>query len=182
MTRAEFIENIQDWWELIEFCDDEGCSICEDIYDDDAKDEYINGDLVDMARNADGWRDLLQKLNDIESGYDYYRLDGYGDFVGVDDDDFQDYKDDVIEWCDNNDIWDDEEDDEDEEYEEQADEEPAPPEVAVEDEDDDGFEVEEGCSIGDLFAASASCLQKIEIREQEAKEQEDSAFEMFIAG
>ena len=35
MTRNEFIDNITEWYELKDFCNDFDCDICEDIYDDD---------------------------------------------------------------------------------------------------------------------------------------------------
>lgn len=174
MTRTEFIENVQNWWELLDFCNDEGCDICDDVYDDDSKDQYINETLVDTARNVDDWRDLLQTLSDIPYGYDCYRLDGYCDFVGLDDEDFESYKDDVLEWGDDRDIWEDEE--EEEEY---VAEEPAPSEP-VADKEEDAFDAESGCSIEDLFSASVSCLQMIEISAQEAKKQEDAAFEILF--
>lgn len=178
MTRTEFINEVQDWRGLQNFCGDEGCHICDDVYSDEAKDDYIDDYLTDMARRADGWKDLYNILEDIPTGYYYYLLDEFEEFRGLDTSDFEIFKDDALEWGDINGIWDNEEE---EDYEEQADEEPAPPEVAAEDEENDGFEAE-GCSIGDLFAASASCLREIEISEQKAKEQEDSTFEIFIAG
>ena len=39
MTRNEFIDNITEWCELKDFCNDFDCDICEDIYDDDDYDE-----------------------------------------------------------------------------------------------------------------------------------------------
>lgn len=38
-----------------------------------------------------------------------------GEFEGLNDEDFTSYKDDVLDWGDNNDIWDDDEEDDDEE-------------------------------------------------------------------
>lgn len=96
------------------FCYDNDCGICDDIYDDESKDDYINEHLSDMADDADSWQSLYRTLDDIPTGYDYYRLDDYGEFNGLGDDDFEDYKDEVLEWMDDNEYWDEDEDDEEE--------------------------------------------------------------------
>lgn len=31
MTRNDFLNDVTEWWELLDFCSDEGCNICEDI-------------------------------------------------------------------------------------------------------------------------------------------------------
>ena len=31
MTRQQFIDEVNDWWELIDFCNEEGCSYCDDV-------------------------------------------------------------------------------------------------------------------------------------------------------
>ena len=98
MTRQDFIDNINYWSELLDFCSDEDCDVCEDIYSEDARDDCIDEELVDMARN-NNWRDMYNILDSIPDGYDYYRQDNYGDWVGVDDE-FDDYKDQVLEWMD----------------------------------------------------------------------------------
>lgn len=170
MTRTEFIENITTWYELLDFCSDEGCDWCENVYSEDAKDEHFDYNLVDMARNAGNWQDLLDTLNDIPTGYDYYILDDYGDFRGADDDDFDSYKNDVLEWGDDHDIWEDEEEEAEDGEEEEV----------IDEEEDDGFPVEEGCSIGELFASGASCLQTIAVEANREKELEESAFQSLF--
>ena len=41
MTRNDFLNDVTEWWELLDFCSDEGCNICEDIIDSDQLDEYV---------------------------------------------------------------------------------------------------------------------------------------------
>lgn len=173
MTRGEFIENVQCWSDLLSFCYDEGCDYCEDIYTEDSKDEYFNDDIVEMARYADNWQDLYRQLDDIPTGYDYYINDD--GWRGADDDDFEEYKSDVLQWADDEEVWD-EEDDEDEdvlEEEYEADE--------ASDADEDSEVLEEGCSLGELFTSSATKLQTIEIEVERNREQEEQFFEQFIA-
>lgn len=108
-------------------------------------DEEIDNSIVDMAREATDWRDLLSKLEDIPTEDDYYLKNGYGDFTELDDEDFDCHKDDVFDWAENEGIFD-EEDEEDEESEEDT-EEPDEPE-----DPDDGYEVgNEEMSIAELF-------------------------------
>ena len=166
MTRTEFLEDVNSWWELIEFCSNEGCDTCEDIYSEDSRDEYINEQLMAWARE-DTWQELYSRLENIPTGYDYYRDDGYGEWVGMDDGDFDEYKDDVLEWMDNHGYWDEEDDDEDvdifaEELErEKAEAEEAPVE-------------EEAFSIGELMDMCSIALVSIQkenvLRTQEANE------------
>lgn len=113
MTRQEFINNIHYWSELIEFCSDNGCNYCEDIYDSDAWNDYVNDDVAEMARN-DGWRDIFGVLQVYDElyGYDYYRRNDYGEWIGLDGDDFESYKNDVCGWMDDNDYWDEEDEEE----------------------------------------------------------------------
>lgn len=163
MTRQEFIDDVTSWSELIDFCYDQDCDICEDIYSEEAKDDHFNNDLVEMARNANDWEELLETLNDIPTGYDYYICNEYDEFRGADEDDFDSYKDDVLEWMDDGEYWD--EYDEEEEPEEYIDPED---EVPVEKED---------VSFAELFTTCSSQVQKLEsdkIENAAAAEQEEA--------
>lgn len=177
MTREEFIENVQSWNDLVQFCYDENCYCCEDVYDEDAKDDYFNEILVDMARGADDWRDLYSQLEDIPTGYGYY-INGDDGWRGADDDDFEDYKSDVLSWGDDREVW--EEDDEEDDWDEDVLEEGYEADEAS-DEDEDDETLEEGCSLGELFTSSATKLQTIEIEAEREREQEEQFFEQFIA-
>lgn len=146
MTRQEFIDNIHYWSELIEFCSDNGCDYCEDIYDSETWNDYVDDDVAEMAGN-DGWRvilDVLQGYDEL-SGYDYYRRNDYGEWIGLDDDDFESYKDDVCGWMDNNDYWDEEDEEE-------------PPVSYVNPEDVTPLEAED-VSMDDLFLSGIEALK-----------------------
>ena len=177
MTRQEFIDNVTTWSELLDFCYDENIYFCEDVYTEDAKDDYFNDMLVDMARDAGNWQELYNRLEEIPTGYDYYIRDDYGDFEGADDDDFDSRYEDVLEYMDDNEYWDD--DDGDEDYEE----EPVREEY-VDPEDEEPVE-EEDVSIAELFTTCNSKLQKIdadtEAAARAAEEEDEEAFNDFCA-
>lgn len=169
MTRAEFFENVTSWWELKDFCSEQRCDLCDDIYDEEGRDDYINDCLMDWARN-DSWTELLSRLEDIPTGYDYYRYDDYGDWVGLDDGDFDEIRDEVAEWMDDNGYWDDDEeeanDDEEEAFDDEEDAEP------IDDED---------CSLGELFDGSVARIQAISEEELEAARETERALQDFLS-
>lgn len=145
MTRQDFINDIEFWCELIDFCNDNGCYECEDIYDSEQRDDFLNEEVENIARN-ETWREMLETLQGFAdgSGYDYYIKDNYGDFVGLDDNDFDAYKSEVLDWGDRYDIWDDDE----EGY----------GEASIEPED---------VSINDLISAGVAACQSSSIRRQD---------------
>lgn len=157
MTRQEFIDRVTDFYELVEFCNENGCDICEDLYDDDGLDECVEDDLRNAA-GEDSWRNIRDWLGDIPTGYDWYCREGYFDYRGVDYD-FDEYKENVLNWADDEDIW----DDEDEEDEEDLDE-----------EDDDDFEVEEDVSMDDMvkacFEQTSEHMAQVETERQKLNE------------
>lgn len=161
MTRQEFLDSVNDFGDLIDFCSDEGCDYCENIYYEDSFDDLVNDCVSGWARDM-GWRDLRDRLDDIPSGYDWY--DTSDEWRGLDDDDFRAYKDDVLEWGDDHDIWDvpDEDDEEIDDFEDDG--------IFEEDEDDDYEEPEDGCSFEELFAASSSTIQKVATDESDDDE------------
>lgn len=167
MTRQQFIDEVNDFGELIDFCYNEGCSYCNDVYSEESRDNCINEELVDMARNADNWSSLLDTLSDIATEYDYYRRTDYGRWEGLGDYEFDDYKDDVLEWADDRDIWEDDE------------EEPLPEDN--EDDDDNDIAVDEPISIGDLMGVCNSQLQQIGADKKTEAEADDEAFEVFVS-
>lgn len=141
MTRSYFLDYVNDWYELIELCQEYDCDICEDIISDDTLDEYVDSDI---SGTDYGWRRLRDFLSDIPTGYDYYRCDGSFDYVGLDDGDFEDYKSRILDWMDEDSLWEAEEDEEDEDFDPDYDffstgepenepEEPAEPPVEEED-------------------------------------------------
>ena len=151
MTRAEF-DDIYDISDLIDFCRDNGCEeFVEDVYTEYQRDEIINDDLVSMAREADDWQDLYNKLDNIPTGCDYYMWNGE-DYEGFDDWDFENIKSQVLEYCEDNDVFEDEDDEDNEEEDDEGDD-------APEDEDS----VEEPCSLNELYSLSASSLQELKI-------------------
>lgn len=149
MTRGEFLEDITCWDDLLAFCNENGCNVCEDIYSRSNMNDYINDVLVDMARNADDWQDLWNELDIIPIGYDFYIKNEYGEFTGADVVDFDDYKNDVLEWADDEEVFD--EDEEYEDSEEAYDEDTEDDEQCEEDPDDDYVVGDEGMSIAELF-------------------------------
>lgn len=170
MRRQDFIDDITTWSELLSFCYDEDCDICEDIYSEDDRDENIDSNsLVEWARN-NTWQELYDILEEIPTGYDYYWEDDYGDWHGADDDLFEDRKQEVIEWMDDGGYWDEEYEDEedaylDNDYEEEEDLEPIEP---------------ESISFTDLFTSCNNKFEKIEdIQEKEAQE-EEKRFDSFV--
>ena len=110
MTRQEFIDSINYWGELIEFCYDNGCDYCDDLYDEDQWNRCVEDDAYEIIRNG-SWRDVLSTLQDYEnlSGYEFYRRDEYGERYGLDNNDFDQYKNDILAWADDNGIWGDDE-------------------------------------------------------------------------
>ena len=100
MTINEFVESITDWWDLKNFCDEYGCYICDDIYDDDGVNGYINDRLYDMCRE-ESWEDVRDWLNNFADSYGegYYRIDEYGDIYYMDEADFQGCKEEVLQWA-----------------------------------------------------------------------------------
>lgn len=163
MTRQEF-EDISTWRELIDFCNDYSCSYCDDVCSEDVRDSYINYSLEYMARE-NNWTNLRDTLNDIPTGYDYYRKNDYGDWYGLDDNDLEDYKSDIFDWADENGIFDDDEEDGEEPWY-VDDEEFTPPKESI--------------SITDLIKSCNSKLQKINDDAEREAEEDKKAFRAFV--
>lgn len=170
MTRAEFEDNVTSFYDLIDWCNDNNCYVCDDIYSSESYDSYINDQLVDWARDYD-WEELRNILNDLPTGYEYYLGAEYdNDWRGLDDDDFDEFYSRALEWGDENEIWD---DDDEEEY------------VEEEPEDDDPI-VEMGVSFDDLFSSCSDTVQRISKDNADAKAkleaEAEAEFDEFMVG
>lgn len=148
MTRDEFLNNVTCWDDLIDFCHDENCDICDYVYSEDAKNEYFDQEMRDLADEYN-WEDMLSFLQDVPDGYDYYIRDDYDDWSPAGDNDFVNYKDDVLEWGDESDAWEEDNDIEEEYF---------PPEDEEID-DEEYSELDEGMSVDELFIDCASVVQ-----------------------
>ena len=132
MTREWFEYNINDFDDLIDFCDENGCDVLEGLHPGDDFDQYVCDDI----RNAIGheyWTEIRSELNRIydEHGGDYFFYNGEFDYIWVSSDyDFEEYKSRVIDWAEYEDFFEPEYEDDDDE--EGYDEEPA--------REDDSFE------------------------------------------
>lgn len=168
MTRSEYINDIECWSELLDFCHDEDCDYCDYIYDEYTRDDYIHQGLIGMARDVSCWQELLGILQDIPTGYDFY-IDDNGEFRGADDDDFENYKYDVLSWGDENEIWD---------YEENESENIVNESELIEEDED--IDLDEGGTVEELFSSCAFGLQEIKRDEEKIQEQEDNNFKMLI--
>ena len=168
MRRQDFIDDITTWSELIEFCHDEDCDICEDIYTEDEKDEDIDRNLVDLARN-NTWQELYDILESIPTGDCYYYCDDWGDWHEADDDIFDERKERVLEWMDDGDWWDEEDE---EEYDEPID--------VIEEDEEDLAPVESDVPLDDLFTACNNGLKSIQSMQQKEADADDEIFDSFV--
>ena len=173
MTREYFQENINDWWDLYNFCCDEGCEIVASLYDWEGICDYINENLVEWAR-YDSWQDLRDRLNAYDDmyGYDWYVYsEADCDYVGVDDNDFVRYKSEVYDWMCDGGRWDDEGDEEEEEtapyerVESPVDETPEQNNgwsITVSVCEEEEFDLDDSdCSFDDLLVAGIGCIRTI---------------------
>lgn len=112
MTRQEFINDIDDIYELYDFCIDYDLHLPDNIYTYDEMTQDIDDDLVQWARNCSGWQDLEAMLDDIpENPHLLYMKCDYTacGFIEYDDEYFDTDKNDILRQIDDYypDIWDD---------------------------------------------------------------------------
>jgi len=183
MKRSEFLRDYDTISDLMDFCWRNDCDVTENITSADGFNEWINDCLVDWARNY-SWDELysmLSQFNDIE-GYDYYQYDdSYGEYRPLDDSDFNDLRDEILEWADDQgDFWDPEDDDEDEEEADCWDQWAEDPDSEL-GSDDEEFEIpdEEDCSMLDMLSAGVGCIRSINEAALEQARQEDRLFMEF---
>ena len=111
MNRQDFVGNINYISELIEFCNDYGYeSHVEQIYDDEQRNDAIE-EQINERREYERWWEIRDWLYNLESegSYDYWRLDDYGDWYGLDDSDFEDMKESLLSELDEDNFFDEEE-------------------------------------------------------------------------
>ena len=98
MTRTEFIDSITTWQELLNFCDDVNCGVCEDIISYDELDGFIADDFREYSHEYD-WQDIRDWLENISTdAYYYYRSSSF--FYEDVDNKFVAYKAQVLLRCD----------------------------------------------------------------------------------
>lgn len=120
MTRQDFIDSVTSWQALLDFCYEYDCNVCEDIVAGSDLRDCIAEYFENFARDY-SWVDIRDWLNRIDEDADYYYRDGSFEYSSVDAD-FEDYKSDVLDWCDEDATIFHEEDDSDEYEDEESDE------------------------------------------------------------
>lgn len=160
MTREEFIREVNDWYELRQVAYDYDCyDVYENILDEDEKDEWFTMQVHESWAGMP-WYDLLDELNSIPNGHDWYIKDRYGDVEVADDDDFADFRDSLLDFMETNELFDDSGDDSDENEEESSGE--RPKEGFEEEEQDPEWTNEQpGFSTNELFAYCAGVAQAV---------------------
>lgn len=116
MTRAEFVESVTTFYDLVNMDSEYSCGICDDLVLGDDLADAIN---EDFRYNDYDWIDIRNWLNDIEEGYECYKRNGSFEYEYLTEGDFEDYKEELLRYmCDEEYIdYDEEEDDEDDEEE-----------------------------------------------------------------
>lgn len=100
MTKREFIENVNNWKDLIEVCDEYCCDLCADILYQNEFEEQVEFDLIDQYPHIANWHELRQKLNGLpeHSKTGYFYRDGPLNYSQIDDQDISGYKENVADW------------------------------------------------------------------------------------
>lgn len=120
MTKEWFNENVTSFGSLIDAARELGCDdLVENIYTEDGMDDTINECyLMDWARYR-SWRELLDILSELPTGCEWYFCDDSGDWNGLDDYDFEQWKTEIREEAEYRGLFDDEEEEEEDDVEEE---------------------------------------------------------------
>lgn len=103
MKRSEFLDEITDWGELLDFCREYDVDVCSDIYTDADYDEVIE---EDVSERECGWYELMEALQRVPTQGEYFCRHGWLDYSCVDNDDaFERWKRAVLDDCDYGDLW-----------------------------------------------------------------------------
>lgn len=168
MTRQEFIDSVVNFYDLIDFCEAEDLSCCSGIYDAESRDTFIRDEVYDMASyRYQSWVEIRDRLNDYDDDYfDFWILSDYG-WSPLDEEDFAEKKNEVLELMDDH-GWDDDNEPEDAEVFE-----PEPAEESSEQEE----EILDTMSIEDLFAQCEPMSFNRRIEDKKPPEQHAAALE-----
>jgi len=177
MTRVEFLENTNDFYELKDFCSEYGCDYCENVYDDDELDEEVEYDICEYHRNY-SWRELRDYLYDIPIGYDFYRKNGILDYEGLDDEDFAAFREEVCDWAIENGYLDEDDEEEGEDFYDDEDDWFTPESQPIEEEEP---VAEEDFSIGELMNMSVVMLVTLQQADTQRRSEADREFAEFIS-
>ena len=165
MTRQEFIENINDWDSLVDFCRENDCDILDCVYDEYSMNEEIDYYIGEYLHEYT-WQEFRDMLSEIPTGYEYYRENSAFNWDGLDGSDFRNYKEDVLAWMDDGGYW--EENDNDEEL------------FDGEDDDQDDAIAEEDFSVGDLIGICSATYMTIQKDAVHSECEDAAAFNQFI--
>ena len=162
MTREEF-EGIENLSELLDFCRNYDCDIYEEIFDDDGYHDCIDEEINDMVQH-DSWEQIRDYLDELPYGYDYYRQTEFDGWEGIDEySDFDNIKDEVRNWAEEEEIF----DEEDEQEDGQENDEPCSEVAECEEEE---FEPDEPFTLSELVTVCKSSVQKIEDKYEKESE------------
>lgn len=122
MTRRE-LEEMNTFRELIDAANELDCpEFVEDLYFEDDFNSIVEERASDIL-SYENWRACRDFFNDLPSdGYDIYYDDGYGEWRGYDNDDYflDEIKDSIIEYAEENDLFEREEEQEEEQINDEA--------------------------------------------------------------
>ena len=162
MTREQFEEEICDFGDLKEWCWEHDCSICENIYDEDSMDDWVNECLVDWARDHT-WRELYRILEELPTGESWYYMNDWGDWEYCECN-FNEWKDEVLAWADENGEFN-EKSFEDDEY--------VDPYILEPTEAED-------VALEDMFSSDEVQVMAVKEEENESEEEQEEFYDIFV--
>ena len=161
MTKDEFYDQMVDLDDLYRFSEDASCPITEE-WTDDLKNK-LDDDFPDAVARW-YWYDIRERLNAIEGGGTWYRKLDTLEYQCIDDE-FEYWRDEIADWCENEGVFDEPEEDEEEELEEGEGCDP----VLEDPEEPEDFSSYPDAEIGEPDAEIAGKIREIEEREARAQ-------------
>lgn len=113
MTKNQFVQEVTNWSELIDFCWINDFDFCSDVVSADDRDELICDHIRDFICGHFSWHELFLLLDQESSNmeFEYYRCNGILDFDGLEQEDFEWTLENVIRQLDAANWWDSEDPD-----------------------------------------------------------------------
>ena len=103
MTRAEFINTVDSWPDLLDFCYTHNCPVYDDIHIAEERDRIVLNNIREWTYGMT-WQDILDLICDIPTSGDVFSYDEYGQWHDITED-FPEWKDKVILWGNQTGFW-----------------------------------------------------------------------------